>query len=153
MSMGPPYLMMGLASGDRWGMIKRGAQRCQIGPDVPHRQVVFSIPRMLRIFFKYNRRVGKYMVRTPKTLSVSAGKQLDVLFQISFLEREDLSGMVSTYTAKYVKVKPGYKGPSSRRLLFSLVRGQEVLHDPDLVYPVIRALGRKSDALTVGMDA
>ena len=24
--------------------------------DVPHRQVVFTIPRMLRIFFKYNRR-------------------------------------------------------------------------------------------------
>ncbi len=23
--------------------------------DVPHRQVVFTIPRMLRIFFKYNR--------------------------------------------------------------------------------------------------
>jgi len=25
--------------------------------DVPHRQVVFTIPRMLRIFFKYNRRL------------------------------------------------------------------------------------------------
>jgi hypothetical protein len=26
-------------------------------PDVPHRQVVFIIPNMLRIFFKYNRRL------------------------------------------------------------------------------------------------
>jgi hypothetical protein len=25
--------------------------------DVPHRQVVFTIPKMLRIFFKYNRRL------------------------------------------------------------------------------------------------
>jgi hypothetical protein len=25
--------------------------------DVPHRQVVFTIPRMLRIFFKYNRQL------------------------------------------------------------------------------------------------
>jgi ribosomal protein S27E len=44
--------------------------------DVPHRQVVFTIPKMLRIYFKYNRsllsglclcgkeeRVGKYMIR------------------------------------------------------------------------------------------
>jgi hypothetical protein len=25
--------------------------------DVPHRQVVFTIPKMLRLFFKYNRRL------------------------------------------------------------------------------------------------
>ena len=25
--------------------------------DVPHRQVVFTIPKMLRIFFKYNRKL------------------------------------------------------------------------------------------------
>jgi hypothetical protein len=25
--------------------------------DVPHRQVVFTIPKMLRIFFRYNRRL------------------------------------------------------------------------------------------------
>jgi len=25
--------------------------------DVPHRQVVFNIPKMLRLFFKYNRRL------------------------------------------------------------------------------------------------
>jgi len=25
--------------------------------DVPHRQVVFTIPKMLRIFFKYKRRL------------------------------------------------------------------------------------------------
>jgi hypothetical protein len=44
--------------------------------DTPHRQVVLTIPKMLRIYFKYNRsllsglclcgkeeRVGKYMIR------------------------------------------------------------------------------------------
>ena len=31
--------------------------REELLPDVPHRQVVFTIPRMLRIFFKYKRRL------------------------------------------------------------------------------------------------
>jgi hypothetical protein len=32
--------------------------------DVPHRQVVFTIPRMLRIFFKYNRRLLEELCRS-----------------------------------------------------------------------------------------
>jgi len=31
--------------------------------DVPHRQVVFTIPKMLRIFFKYNRRLQGELCR------------------------------------------------------------------------------------------
>jgi hypothetical protein len=30
--------------------------------DVPHRQVVFTIPKMLRIFFKYNRRLYQILL-------------------------------------------------------------------------------------------
>jgi hypothetical protein len=32
--------------------------------DVPYRQVVFTIPRMLRIFFKYNRRLLEELCRS-----------------------------------------------------------------------------------------
>jgi hypothetical protein len=32
--------------------------------DVPHRQVVFTIPKMLRIFFKYNRRLLSSLCRS-----------------------------------------------------------------------------------------
>jgi len=34
--------------------------------DVPHRQVVFTIPKMLRIFFKYNRSLLSSLCRCGK---------------------------------------------------------------------------------------
>jgi ribosomal protein S27E len=49
--------------------------------DVPHRQVVFTIPRMLRIFFKYNRRLLGELCRSAlrslaRYFEVSTGSQL-----------------------------------------------------------------------------
>ena len=38
---------------EEWGEWMQG----ELLLDVPHRQVVFTIPKMLRIFFKYNRRL------------------------------------------------------------------------------------------------
>jgi hypothetical protein len=38
---------------EEWGEWRRE----ELFLDVPHRQIVFTIPRMLRIFFKYNRRL------------------------------------------------------------------------------------------------
>ena len=49
--------------------------------DVPHRQVVFTLPKMLRVFFKYNRKLlstlclcGKQALR--KYLQAALGKEI-----------------------------------------------------------------------------
>jgi len=46
--------------------------------DVPHRQVVFTIPKMLRLFFKHNRRLLGELCR-------SALRSLTRYFEISFV--------------------------------------------------------------------
>ncbi|MFZ2052619.1 MAG: hypothetical protein WAU81_00345 [Candidatus Aminicenantales bacterium] len=46
-------MSVALIRSEEWGEWMREALLL----DVPHRQVVFTIPRMLRIFFKYNRRL------------------------------------------------------------------------------------------------
>jgi hypothetical protein len=44
--------------------------------DVPHRQLVFTIPKMLRIFFKYNRSLLSCLCLCGKKALVKYFKQL-----------------------------------------------------------------------------
>jgi hypothetical protein len=55
--------------------------------DVPHRQVVFTIPKMLRIFFKYNRRLLEELCR-------SALRSLVRYFEV-VAERELMPGVIA----------------------------------------------------------
>jgi hypothetical protein len=47
--------------------------------DVPHRQVVFTIPKMLRVFFKYNRSLLSDICLCGKEALMKSGKQKMIL--------------------------------------------------------------------------
>jgi len=53
--------------------------------DVPHRQVVFTIPKMLRVFFKYKRRL------LGNIFTVGVGKVLDIYIAPTPRFKGDLS--------------------------------------------------------------
>ena len=56
--------------------------------DVPHRQVVFVIPKMLRIFFKYNRRLlGEFCRSALRSLSGGAMKVIAFITDYAVIDK------------------------------------------------------------------
>jgi hypothetical protein len=47
--------------------------------DVPHRQVLFTIPKMLRVFFKYNRSLLSDLCLCGKEALLKSGKKAIIL--------------------------------------------------------------------------
>ena len=82
---------------------------------VPHRQYVFSIPKILRRYFLYDRKLlGK--------LSQCAAKSLKNFFQLTLGKKTGISGVVvaiQTFTAKstLLATMPGFILTSMRWLL------------------------------------
>jgi len=87
--------------------------------DVPHRQVVFTIPRILRIFFKYNRRLlGSLCHCVFRSLTryfeVTTGKEL----------RPGVIAAIQTFGAR---IKDGWRGKWLPRASFSRTAKKQIL--------------------------
>ena len=105
--------------------------------DVPHRQVVFTIPKTLRIFFKYRRRllgelsraaeaerIGKYMVRPILALD-----------RLSFLENEGRVGY-----------RHGDDGAELERMDYLELIARVTSHIPDKGQVMVRYYGLYANA-------